>query len=149
MASRSLSDLHPDFQPLAERFIARCKERGLDLLVVCTWRPDEEQAELYAIGRTPGDTRKRVTNAKPGQSKHNATRINDTGARVPAAEAFDVVPLLHGKPIYEDPRDADRDWTNDWGWRVVGEVAEEVGIDWYGRPESPFREAPHLQFRRG
>ena len=140
MASRFLTDLHPDLRPLAERFLARCQERGLDLVVTCTYRSNDEQASLYAQGRiTPGAI---VTHAKPGQSKHNAT-LNGK----PAALAFDVVPLLNGKPIWEDPRDPDADWTNDWGWRVVGEVAAEVGLDWYGRPGSPFREAPHLQMR--
>ena len=142
MASRSLTDLHPDLRPRAELFLAKCRARGLDLVVTCTYRSNEEQAELYASGRTkPGAI---VTHAKPGQSKHNYMTPDGD----PAAEAFDVVPLLHGKPIYEDPRDVDADWTNDWGWRVVGEVAAEVGLDWYGRPGSPFREAPHLQMRR-
>ena len=121
--------------------LERCKARGLDLLVVCTHRPDHEQAELYAQGRIkPGPI---VTNAKPGQSAHNHT-IDGR----PASRAFDVVPLLYGKPIWEDPRDADADWSNDWGWRIVGEVAAEVGLDWYGRPGAPFREAPHLQLPR-
>ncbi len=140
MASRSLLDLHPDLQPLATAFLERCAARGLDLIVTCTYRSNDEQAQLYAKGRgAPGPI---VTRAKPGQSKHNATLDGK-----PAARAFDVVPLLNGKPIYEDPRDPDRDWSNDWGWKVVGQVAEEVGLDWYGRPGSPFREAPHLQMR--
>lgn len=141
MASRDLADLHPDLRPLAERFLARCKERGLDVLVICTFRSGVEQEALYAQGRTtPGPI---VTRARAGQSDHNHTIDGK-----PAAKAFDVVPVLHGKAIFEDPRDADADWRNDWGWRVVGEVAEEVGLDWYGRPGAPFREAPHLQMRR-
>lgn len=37
--------------------------------LTCTHRSNQEQARLYAIGRTvPG---RKVTNAKPGQSKHN------------------------------------------------------------------------------
>ena len=138
MASREIADLHPDLRPLAERFIERCAERQVDVLIVCTYRSGEEQDALYAIGRTkPG---RRVTNAKAGQSKHNATL-----AGKPAARAFDAVPLLHGKAIWEDPRDADNDWTNDFGWRVMGEVAAELGLVWYGKPGAPFREAPHFQ----
>lgn len=141
MASRLLSDLHPDLEVLAARFLARCAERQVDVLVVCTYRSDTEQDALYAQGRTtPGP---RVTNAKAGQSAHNATLDG-----MPASRAFDAVPLLHGKPIWEDPRDKDSDWTNDYGWRVMGEVAEEVGLDWYGKPGSRFREAPHFQLRR-
>lgn len=141
MASRLLSDLHPDLEVLAGRFLARCAERQVDVLIVCTYRSDTEQDALYAQGRTtPGP---RVTNAKAGQSAHNATLDG-----VPASKAFDAVPLLHGKPIWEDPRDRDTDWTNDYGWRVMGEVAAEVGLDWYGKAGSRFREAPHFQLRR-
>lgn len=141
MASRRIEDLHPDLQPLARRFLARCAERQVDVLVVCTYRSDEEQDALYAQGRTaPGPV---VTRARAGQSAHNAT-IDGR----PAARAFDAVPLLHGKPIWEDPRDRDADWTNDYGWRVMGEAAEEVGLEWYGRAGARFREAPHFQLGR-
>jgi peptidoglycan L-alanyl-D-glutamate endopeptidase CwlK len=143
MASRRIEDLHPDLQPLAVRFVERCAERLVDVLITCTWRSDEEQDALYTIGRTvPG---RRVTNARGGQSKHNGTRFENGVGWVREARAFDAVPLLHGKPIWEDPRDADTDWTNDFGWRVMGEVAEEVGLVWYGRPGAKSREAPHFQ----
>ena len=141
MASRNLTDLHPDLQPLARAFLTRCAERQVDVLIVCTYRSDAEQNALYAQGRVkPGPV---VTRAKAGQSAHNATLDGK-----PAARAFDAVPLLHGKPVWEDPRDADGDWTNDFGWRVMGEVAAEVGLEWYGRPSSSFREAPHFELRR-
>lgn len=140
MASRLLSDLHPDLEPLAVHFLERCKRRQVDVLVVCTYRSNDEQDKLYAQGRTTSGPR--VTNARAGQSSHNVTL---DGA--PAARAFDAVPLLYGKPIWEDPRDKDSDWTNDYGWRVMGEVAADLGLDWYGKPGSRFREAPHFQLR--
>jgi peptidoglycan L-alanyl-D-glutamate endopeptidase CwlK len=100
MASRRIEDLHPALQPLAREFLSRCSARQVDVLIVCTYRDGAEQDALYAQGRTkPGA---RVTNAKAGQSAHNHTIDGK-----PAARAFDAVPLLHGKPIWEDPRDAD------------------------------------------
>lgn len=139
MASRRLEDLHPVLWDRAERFVARCAERQVDVLIVCTWRSDEEQEALYAQGRTkPGA---KVTNARAGQSAHNAKNADGK----PAARAFDAVPLLHGKPIWEDPRDADSTWRNDFGWKVMGEVAAEVGLVWYGAPGARFPEAPHFQ----
>jgi peptidoglycan L-alanyl-D-glutamate endopeptidase CwlK len=139
MASRRIEDLHPDLQPLARLFLERCAARQVDVLIVCTYRSGDEQASLYAQGRgTPGPI---VTNAKPGQSKHNA--LGRDGR--PAARAFDAVPLLNGKPIWEDPRDKDTDWRNDFGWRVMGEVAAELGLVWYGAPGARFPEAPHFQ----
>jgi peptidoglycan LD-endopeptidase CwlK len=138
MPSRHILDLHPDLQPLALAFLARCAARQVDVLIVCTYRSGAEQDALYAIGRTkPGA---KVTNARAGQSAHNHT-IDGR----PAAKAFDAVPLLHGKPIWEDPRDKDADWSNDYGWRVMGEVAAELGLVWYGRAGAAFREAPHFQ----
>jgi len=55
MSSRKLTDLHPQMQPLVTRFLANARAAGIDLLVTCTYRSNEEQTALYAIGRTkPG-----------------------------------------------------------------------------------------------
>jgi peptidoglycan LD-endopeptidase CwlK len=50
VSSRKLTDLHPLMQPLVVDFLARVEMEGIDLLVTCTYRSDEEQAALYAIG---------------------------------------------------------------------------------------------------
>lgn len=131
MSSRKLADLHPLMQALIADFLARVEFEGIDLIVTCTYRSDEEQARLYAIGRTkPG---RRVTNAKPGQSMHNF-RFNGK----PASLAVDVVPLRAGKPV--------------WGttgadlalWQKVGKLGEAAGLEWAGR-WTKFREFPHFQ----
>lgn len=131
MTSRKLTDLHPLMQPLVVDFLARAESVGIDLLVTCTYRSDEEQARLYAIGRTkPG---RRVTNAKPGQSMHNFRY----GGK-PASLAVDVVPMRAGKPV--------------WGttgadlalWQRVGRLGESAGLEWAGR-WTRFREFPHFQ----
>jgi len=83
MASRRLEDLMPVFRARAVEWLADCHAEELEILVYCTLRPNWEQADLYAIGRTkPG---KRVTNAKPGESAHNY------------GLALDFVPMLAGK----------------------------------------------------
>ena len=92
--SRNPNDLHPDILDAYHAFMSACKMHKIDVLVTCTYRSTEEQAELYTQGRTmPGRI---VTNAKPGESKHNFKLAN--GA--PASKAFDVVPLRNGKPIW-------------------------------------------------
>lgn len=145
MASRSLSDLHPELVRTARRFLDECKAAGIDILVTCTYRSNEEQAELYAQGRTkPG---RKVTNAKPGQSRHNFT-IDGT----PASKAFDVVPLRQGKPVWgtsgngidSDPTDDDKDDLE--LWQRVGAIGEALGLDWAGNWKT-FREFPHFQMR--
>lgn len=128
MSSRKLTDLHPQMQSMVTRFLANARAAGIDLLVTCTYRSNEEQAALYAIGRTkPGRI---VTNAKPGRSTHNNT-LNGK----PAALAVDVVPLRDGKPVWS---------ASDPVWKRVGEIGEKVGLEWAGR-WTTFREYPHFQ----
>ena len=115
-------------RPLVEGFLVRVEADGIDLLVTCTYRSDEEQAKLYAIGRTkPG---RRVTNAAPGRSMHNF-RFNGK----PASLAVDVVPLANGKPVWN---------AADVVWKRVGELGEAAGLEWAGRWKR-FREYPHFQ----
>jgi peptidoglycan L-alanyl-D-glutamate endopeptidase CwlK len=112
---------------------------GVSVLVICTYRAMDEQARLYAQGRTlPGHI---VTNAKPGKSKHNCVDVRGK----PAAEAYDVVPLLHGKPLWIDHDDPATP-ENELGiWRAIGAHGEAVGLRWYGAPAAEFREFPHFQ----
>ncbi|OWY38034.1 peptidase M15 [Xenophilus sp. AP218F] len=132
MASRALSDLHPQLQPLAEAFLRRSRDAGVEPLITCTWRSADEQNALYAKGRSqPGPI---VTHARAGQSAHNAMRYGN-----PAARAFDVVPLIAGKPMW----DADHPH-----WQIMGAIGVELGLNWYGRPDAPFREFPHFELPR-
>lgn len=150
MSSREIRHLHPHLQVLYNRFHDRCRRdpwflrNGITILLTCTYRSNEEQAKLYAQGRShPGRI---VTNAKPGQSLHNAT----TPQGEPAARAFDVVPLRHGKPVWGTAGDGiDDDPTDDHEddlevWERVGAHMEAVGLEWAGR-WTRFREFPHAQ----
>ena len=124
MSSRLIIDLDPKLQPLCREHVRRCKAEGIDLLITCTFRDNAEQQALYDQGRTkPG---KIVTNAKPGQSKHNV------------GKAYDVVPLRDGKPI--------------WGttgpdgklWERVGNIGRSLGLVWAGDWKT-FKEFPHFE----
>ncbi|WP_374420981.1 M15 family metallopeptidase [Chromobacterium sp.] len=129
MASRAISDLHPQLQPLAEAFVRRCRDAGVEALITCTWRSGAEQDALYAQGRSrPGP---KVTNARAGQSAHNAMRHGS-----PAALAFDVVPLIGGKPVWD---------AHHPHWQLMGEIGAALGLNWYGRADAPFREFPHFE----
>jgi len=123
--SRKLTDLHPKVAAMCMQHIAECKQVGIDLLVISTYRDAESQTALYNQGRTaPGRI---VTNAKAGQSLHNF--------RV----AYDAVPLINGKPQW----DAD-----DPVWKRVGELGKKCGLEWAGEWKR-FREFPHFQFTGG
>lgn len=151
MASRKLTDLSPAVEAMAIKFLSDCSDdpwfqrNGISVLITCTYRSGQEQDMLYAQGRTtPGRI---VTNAKAGQSWHNAVDVHS----LPAAEAFDFVPLRAGKPVWgtsgdgvdDDPSDDHKDDLE--VWQRCGAHAVNCGLNWYGSPGSSFKEFPHCQ----
>jgi peptidoglycan L-alanyl-D-glutamate endopeptidase CwlK len=131
MASRNLTDLYPAMQPVCRDFLARAAHADIDVLITCTWRSSAEQDALYAQGRSqPGPI---VTRARGGQSAHNYM-LNGK----PAAKAFDVVPIVNGKPMWDEKHPA---------WQALGKIGTELGLDWYGRPDAKFHEMPHFQLK--
>ena len=122
--SRSLDDLISQAHVRAEKLIELCKAAGIDLLITSTYRDNESQDALYAQGRTtPG---KIVTKAKGGQSFHNYRC------------AFDVVPLVNGKPI----------WDDEDLWTKIGRMGKQIGLEWAGDWVT-FTEKPHFQYTGG
>lgn len=122
--SRKLEDLNPYVTKLAKQFIAAAKKEGIDVLVTSTYRDADSQNALYAQGRTkPGRI---VTNAKAGQSWHNY-RL-----------AFDVVPIVNGKAMWNDMRTFKR----------LGEIGKSLGLEWAGDWKT-FKEYPHFQWTGG
>ena len=129
--SRDLNHLRQDVKEKAEELLKKASAIGIDLLVTCTYRSNEEQATLYALGRTAKG--RVVTNALPGESKHN----NMEGG-APASLAFDVVPLVAGKPMWDASNPV---------WQVVGSLGESVGLKWAGRWRR-MKEFPHFEVEK-
>ena len=141
--SRKIDDLATPVKIRAFKFLSEARLAGIDLLVVCTRRDFEAQNALYARGRTReqldavGLTNVQpapapiVTNARGGDSYHQYDC------------AFDVVPLLNGKPV--------------WGtagedgelWKRLGAIGEACGLDWAGRWHGSLREMGHFQYTGG
>lgn len=93
----------------------QCHNAGVGIRFVEGYRPNERQAELYAQGRTtPGPI---VTNAKPGQSKHNV---------FPSC-AVDLESATPG------------------GLAFAGKMAAAVGLEWGGSWKS-LVDPPHFQW---
>jgi peptidoglycan L-alanyl-D-glutamate endopeptidase CwlK len=145
VASREIRHLSAAMQVLYNKFADRVRrdvelqKLGVTMLLTCTHRSNEEQAKLYAQGRTaPGRI---VTNAKPGSSAHNA----ETPQGDPAAEAVDIVPLLHGKPMWSMANVAATPENEKWIWDRIGEHGMAAGLKWYGAPGSAFFEGAHFQ----
>lgn len=122
--SRDLKELHPVVQEKAKNFIAAAKKEGIDVLVTSTYRDNASQNALYAQGRT---TKGRiVTNARAGYSWHNFRC------------AFDVVPIVNGKAMWNDMRT----------FRRLGEIGKSIGLEWAGDWKS-FKEYAHFQWTGG
>ena len=69
--TRDIKDANPSLQAAWNEISAQWNKENPDdqVFLTCVHRTNEEQAELYAQGRTkPG---KIVTHAEPGESKHN------------------------------------------------------------------------------
>lgn len=129
LSSRKIDDLAFPAKVRALALLGNAKAEGIDLLVTCTRRDREAQHALYAQGRSgPGDI---VTHADAGDSFHQYD------------VALDVVPLLHGKPLWGTEAPQDRAL-----WERVGAIGEACGLEWAGRWEHA-REFPHFQFRGG
>lgn len=131
--SRDINDLYPEVRDRAFKLKALCTEKGIDIIFTSTYRDFESQNALYLQGRTPESKargEKIVTNAKAGESFHNY--------RV----AFDVVPVVNGKPV--------------WGtsgadlklWETIGSIGVDLGLEWAGNWKT-FREFPHFQYTNG
>lgn len=125
MASRSLSDLHPAAREKAMQWETACRSAGIEVLIYCTYRSGVEQGMLYAQGRTaPGEI---VTNARAGDSYHQWRC------------AWDVVPLVGGKPA----------WTDKARYACMGRIADELGIAWAGNWKGRMKETAHFQYTGG
>ena len=125
-SERNIATLHPDLQPRAVAFISAAKnlaaQRGLDVKCICGLRSFDEQAALYAKGRTaPG---KIVTKAPAGHSMHNFGLAIDLGVFSKDGKTY------HGSHAL---------------YRELGPLGESLGFEWGGRWK--FVDEPHYQYR--
>lgn len=111
MASREIRDLSKTTQVLYNKFHDLCRrdiqllKHGIHVLLVCTYRSEEEQAKLYGLG---------LTTTKACGCAHST--VNSKG--LPESTAFDVALLRHGKIVpCEGPL-----------WDSVVEHAKTVGL---------------------
>lgn len=100
-----------------EIMIVDLQRKNVPIRITCVYRSPDEQAKLYAMGRTaPGNI---VTNAAPGKSKHNR-QLNGK----PASDAFDACPEIDHKPNWQKTGLALE------AWGEMGRSAEKAGLIW-------------------
>ena len=119
-----LDSLHPSIRVLAEEHLRRARAEDIPMVLTNGYRSLDEQQRLYDQGRSkPGPI---VTNAPPGSSWHNF------------ALAYDVaLEDEQGRPS----------WPNDGPWERMGELGEDVGLEWGGRWSTP--DLPHYGYHPG
>lgn len=128
MSSRDLNDLCPELRDIAIEWQGLVTSQAADgdkYIFVCTYRSNADQQAAYDAG---------LSNAKPGQSKHNA--LNPM--MQPAARAFDFGVVRVGKYI-ADGKDA--------AYTLGGQVAESLGLEWAGRWTGKIKESAHCQLK--
>jgi len=125
MPSKSLSDLDPRLRDAFEQLKSRYEATYPDtkVLVTCTYRSPEEQAALYAQGRTSPGRIVTMCDGKTHLSKHNCY----------PAKAFDVVISVCGRGTWSERFYAD-----------LGALAAEIGVKWGGTFKS-FKDLPHFE----
>lgn len=133
-SEKRISVLYPVVANAARALITMAYKRGVMITIVQGLRTMEEQAALYAQGRTkPGSI---VTNAKAGTSYHNY------------GLAIDFALLTNdGKAVSWDTiADYDKDGTADW-MEVVQE-GKKLGFFWGGDFKS-IMDKPHFEMSFG
>ena len=118
--SRDIRLLHPKLQKIVGYVVRDCVKGGLPILITQTWRTREEQAALYAIGRSvPGSI---VTNLLYPDSPHCW------------GVAFDFCRNVKGRE-YDD---------SDGFFAKVGKIGKSYGLAWGGDFRT-FVDKPHLE----
>jgi peptidoglycan L-alanyl-D-glutamate endopeptidase CwlK len=114
-----LHSLHPFFRDKIVQLIKNCEAKGIDLVVVESYRTRAKQKEYYNMGR-------KYTRSAGGKSKHQY------------GLAVDVVPVKDSVAI----------WDNVSLWRKIGTEGEKLGLRWGGRWKSPYDPA-HFEWTGG
>lgn len=114
-----LQSLHPYFRDKIIQLVSNCRAKGIELVVVESYRTHAKQSEYYKMGR-------QYTRSAGGKSKHQY------------GLAVDVVPVINNVP----------QWENTNLWRKVGVEGEKLGLRWGGRWKSPYDPA-HFEWSGG
>ena len=143
MSSRKIEDCSIPMQATLAEFELQLTGSGIDFVRSCTYRSSDEQNALYAQGRTaPGFV---VTWAKGGQSPHNDISAGmpchqpAEDGDIPASNAADYYPLLHGKLCGTL---TDRELAL---WTKMGQIGAACGLEWGGNWTARKKDMPHFQ----
>ncbi len=104
MIFNTLDSLHPALRNKVIQLMIESKKRGIQLVIVETYRTPERQDTYYKKSR-------RLTRLRGGDSKHQY------------GVAVDILPVINGVSQYNKPK----------VWKRVGLIGEKLGLRWGGR----------------
>lgn len=113
---RDIAELTPNAQKACDLFMIECKNQGLNVLIIETYRSQERQDYLYAQGRT----RKGNIVTWTKNSRHTSRR------------AWDICQNIKGQ-----------EYLNTTFFKRCGEIAKSLGIVWGGDWSPP--DMPHFE----
>lgn len=120
-SEKVITTLLPELRPIARALVQKAAAAGITIRVISGLRTYDEQAALYAQGRTaPG---KKVTNARAGYSNHNF------------GIAFDIGVFEGSRYLPESPK-----------YKAVGALGMDLGLEWGGNWKT-IVDQPHFQLR--
>jgi peptidoglycan L-alanyl-D-glutamate endopeptidase CwlK len=122
-----LKGVHPQLIEAVKRILYAMNELGYHMVVTAGWRSAEDQAALYAKGRTlPGPI---VTHAD------GAVKTSNHQAKADGfGHAVDLAFVVNGLPS----------WDESLPWRLYGEMAKSQGLVWGGDWTS-IVDKPHIE----
>lgn len=120
-SEKVIATLLPELRPMARTLVQKAANAGIVIRVLSGLRTYEEQAALYAQGRTaPGTI---VTNARAGYSNHNF------------GIAFDIGVFEGNRYLPDSPK-----------YKAVGALGQDLGLEWGGNWKT-IVDQPHFQLR--
>ena len=126
MSDRAVKDLCPALQPIASAWMAACKDAGLIVALIVTWRSAADQNMAHAAGRS---------NAVAGSSPHNCCNADGT----PGSKAFDFGVFDANGHYVTDGRDS--------RYTQAAEIWKKLGLGWGGDFHSIF-DPDHLELQK-
>ena len=120
-SEKCIATLLPEVRPMARALVQKAEASGIRIKVLSGFRSYDEQAALYAQGRTAAG--KIVTKAGPGYSNHNFGIAFDIGV-------FEGNAYLADSPKY----------------KAVGVLGMDLGLEWGGSWKT-IVDQPHFQLR--
>lgn len=135
--SRALDDLTTGFRPLAFELLARLAEAGIPVCIVDTLRTEAEHRANLANGAS-----------SIALSFHLPRRLRGAPALdfadLERSDAMDLAPFDEYRRAGPDKLAWDTSLPE---WRVIGEHAERLGLEWGGRWKKP-HDPGHVQLPR-